>query len=108
MNDRTYGYGISDTEIYRVSGALAVIEQVSGVISPIGSVSGNVSVPIEEVLEIYNGQSRISPSVHEDVTLRTANKKLIDNLVVEKVFYAEVSNDSGGMTATIGDVNNGY
>jgi hypothetical protein len=51
-------------------------------------------------IETYEGNYVITPSTTEQV-LRTANKKLTDDLTIEKIPYAEVSNSSNGKTVTI-------
>lgn len=50
---------------------------------------------------VYDGEYDIMPTT-EDQTFSTAQKIMLDNLVVEKIPYAEVSNASNGTTAIIG------
>lgn len=52
-------------------------------------------------VEYYAGEYQVTPSVKAQ-TLPTAYKMLEENLVVLEIPYAEVSNNSGGKTATIG------
>ena len=48
----------------------------------------------------YDGDYTVIPKVYEQ-TLETKNKSMTDNVTVEAVPYAEVSNPSGGKTANI-------
>ncbi len=50
----------------------------------------------------YDGEYSITPSVNEQ-TLETAQTYLDADIKINKIPYAEVSNSSGGMTATIGN-----
>lgn len=50
---------------------------------------------------VYDGEYCIAPTA-EDQTLPTAQKIMIDDLVIEKIPYAEVTNASNGTTAIIG------
>lgn len=58
---------------------------------------------VEDVLNerTYNGSYSVTPS-SESLTLETAAKFLDADIRVEKIPYAEVSNNSGGTTVTIG------
>lgn len=51
--------------------------------------------------EVYEGSYRVTPRVSNQ-TLDTANKLMKSDVVIEEIPYAEVSNNSGGKTATIG------
>lgn len=51
--------------------------------------------------EVYKGSYQVTPMVSSQ-TLDTSNKLLQADVVVEKIPYAEVSNNSGGKTASIG------
>lgn len=50
----------------------------------------------------YEGEYKVTPKVAEQI-LSTARKILNEDVVVEKIPYFEVSNNSGGITASIGD-----
>lgn len=50
----------------------------------------------------YEGDYTVVPSTETDTTLETAQKLLLANVKVTKIPYAEVSNNKGGKTATIG------
>lgn len=52
--------------------------------------------------EIYDGAYVITPHPFEDGVLQTRLKYMNDDVTVKKIPYAEVSNLSGGKTATIG------
>jgi len=49
----------------------------------------------------YEGEYSITPQVNEQ-TLLTAQKYMDADVKIEKIPYSEVSNNSGGKTATIG------
>lgn len=51
--------------------------------------------------EVYDGSYQVTPKVSSQ-TLATSNKLMQANVVVEQIPYAEVTNNSGGKTATIG------
>lgn len=51
--------------------------------------------------DVYEGTYKVIPSVSSQ-TLDTSNKLMQSDVVVEKIPYAEVSNNSGGKTASIG------
>ena len=52
---------------------------------------------------VYDGPYAVTPSTAERQTLPTAQKMMKEDVKVEKIPYAEVSNNSGGTTATIGN-----
>ena len=52
-------------------------------------------------LSIYNGDYTVTPSVEEQ-TLKTANKKMLEDVTVKKIPFYETSNLSGGNTVYIG------
>lgn len=51
--------------------------------------------------EVYEGSYRVTPAVTPQ-TLDTSSKLMQADVVVEEIPYAEVKNNSGGKTATIG------
>ena len=51
--------------------------------------------------EVYEGSYKVTPAVSSQ-TLGTAHKLMQADVVVEEIPYAEVKNNSGGKTATIG------
>lgn len=52
-------------------------------------------------LPVYDGIYSVIPAVYEQI-LETAQTFVDADIRIEKIPYAEVSNNSGGMTATIG------
>ena len=54
------------------------------------------------VFEPTAGAWSVTPLVEAETTLHTAGNYLDRDIVVEAIPYAEVSNPTGGMTATIG------
>lgn len=50
---------------------------------------------------LYSGEYAVTPSAQSEQTLPTAQKKLVDDIVVEKIPFFAVSNNSGGKTVTI-------
>lgn len=55
-------------------------------------------IPIwEEEYEKYE----INPSADQDLILFTDNKKLLNNIIIHKIPYNEVSNEAGGTTISI-------
>ena len=51
--------------------------------------------------EIYKGTYEVTPSIQTQ-TLDTAQKVLEKNVTINKIPYAEVTNNSNGKTVTIG------
>lgn len=51
--------------------------------------------------DVYEGSYKVTPSVSSQ-TLYTSHKLMQSDVVVEKIPYAEVTNNTGGKTATIG------
>lgn len=51
----------------------------------------------------YKGSYQVEPSTRNNVTLETENTFVEENIVVLQIPYAEVTNNSGGKTATIGN-----
>lgn len=74
-------------------------EKMSPVVSVNGlkpDENGNVELPS------YNGDYNIVPSTSGDIMLLTSQTFMDANVRVNKIPYAEVTNNSGGTTATIG------
>lgn len=51
----------------------------------------------------YEGDYEVEPSAHEDIVLPTRNLAMRDDVTVNKIYYAEVSNLSDGLTAFIAE-----
>ena len=60
-----------------------------------------VKIQLSGNLSIYNGDYTVTPSVEEQ-TLKTANKKMLEDVTVKKIPFYETSNLSGGNTVYIG------
>lgn len=60
-------------------------------------------LPTEDTTEydVYDGSYTVVPQISRQ-TLDTANKLMQSDVVVEKIPYAEVTNNTGGKTVTIG------
>ena len=63
---------------------------------------GNIAITNGISLPGYEGEFEIIPSTDEDQVLRTAKTIVESDIVVAKIPYAEVRNNSGGETVTIG------
>lgn len=50
------------------------------------------------IYDDYIGPYSVDPSAHNDIILLTKNKSMHDNVTVQKIYSAEVSNPSGGNT----------
>lgn len=57
------------------------------------------------VIYYYDGPYEVIPMVNTAQILPTNNLVMRDDINVEQIPYSEVSNLSGGITATIGDIN---
>lgn len=62
-------------------------------------VTNSISAQLPE----YEGEYSVTPSAEGNITLETSDKVLRDDITVKKIPYAEVSNNKGGITATIGN-----
>mgnify|MGYP003305186214 CR=1 FL=1 len=71
----------------------------------LSSIKGTVfradKVPVHDKLPNYEGDYSATPQVWPQ-TFETKDKSMVDDFEVEKIPYQEVSNPSGGLTATIG------
>ena len=57
-------------------------------------------------IPVYSGSYTVIPKPEDEVVLPTANKLLSDNVTVGRVPFYEVTNQSGGKTFIIGEMNN--
>ena len=55
-----------------------------------------------EMPPTYDGDYTVTPSAEVAITLETSKKMLYSDITVNKIPYAEVSNNKGGKTVTIG------
>lgn len=73
-------------------------------IKPVISVNGVKPDEKGDVkIATYNGEYQVTPQTDDDVTLLTADTFVDANIKVKKIPFAEVSNNSGGTTVTIGN-----
>lgn len=72
---------------------------IIGVVRTTCELRGTVQIVKEH--DTYNGQYNVIPKGNAQ-TLYTMDKLMKENVVVEKIPYYEVSNDSDGITAIIG------
>ena len=56
----------------------------------------------EDNLPVYDGTYEITPLAETEQFLETSGKKMVDDVVILSIPYAETSNSAGGMTVTIG------
>ena len=59
------------------------------------------SLPEFEEVELYEGEYIVTPTVSNQ-TMATKNKLMINDVTIEAIPYAEVTNNSGGTTVSIG------
>lgn len=78
-----------------LTGALQTSQKLSG--------SVHIKDTIKQEIDYYAGDYNITPSV-ETQTLETAEKTMRDDLVIQAIPYAEVTNSANGITVTIGGV----
>ena len=52
--------------------------------------------------DYYTGEYNVTPATYSRTVLETANKTMLDDVVVSKIPQYEVSNDSEGQTLIIG------
>lgn len=83
----------------RICGQVSNNAELMGAVASNSDISGTVF--IEGGREKYNGTYEVTPRVEEQ-TFATANKVMINDLVVKEIPYAEVSNPAGGTTVIIG------
>lgn len=67
----------------------------------LGVTFGEVRIKYTGDIEDYAGPYEVVPKVRSQV-LKTKEKRMEHNVFVYEIPYATVSNQSGGMTATIG------
>lgn len=72
-----------------MSGILTVNAQV---------VTGTITIPVDTSTPSYSGDYVITPKAFESTTLYTKGKKMLDDVLVQKVPYYETSNIYNGYT----------
>lgn len=80
---------------------LSPAPQLIGMLSTPNTLIGTLAKNAYDPLP-YNGAYEVVSKIDYDDTLDTAKKYLTQNIIVKAIPYAEVSNDSGGKTVTIG------
>lgn len=75
-------------------------ESISGSIASAGNITAVVSNGISD-FDVYSGEYNVVPKI-ESQTLETKFKSMEENVTIESIPYQEVTNISGGTTATIG------
>lgn len=82
-----------------LSGSISPEGVIVGSFLPEIVISGALSEP--EGYDDYTGEYSVTPSVSAQI-IATDDKRMTDDLIVEPIPYAEVSNVAGGTTVTIG------
>ena len=54
-----------------------------------------LEVPVEITEDIYEGTLTVIPKAHEQQILETKDKRMMNNITVQKIPYFETSNDTG-------------
>lgn len=83
-----------------LTGELSASGTLSGELSGEGKLEGELSA-VQQELEIYDDSYEIVPDSGFQMLL-TSDKYMAEDIIVHPIPYAEVSNKSGGYTATIG------
>ena len=78
---------------------------ITGIVSQRGAIGASVQ-PGGSAMERYPGPYDVTPTV-DGQTLPTAKRRMTDDLSINPIPYAAVSNPAGGRTVTIGDVAHG-
>lgn len=87
-----------------LQGTIAAIQPLNATIENNLKLSGSVGIGgvSKDSLEKYDGVYEIIPRTFSQV-LETSQKFLSEDVLVEEIPYAEVSNTANGITATIAD-----
>lgn len=87
----------------QITGNVVAVQSLKGEVFETLPISGSVSPGIlAPQTPLYNGVYQVIPLPELDIVLETANKRLLDDVVVKEIPYYEVSNEAGGYTVTIG------
>lgn len=76
-----------------ISGKLSAVEGLSAKLSEIGHLHGTVQN--QQTYPQYTGETDIIPKARQDQILETANKLVVQNIIVHEVPYEETHNESG-------------
>lgn len=90
IDDGNLDGGIAEN--YKLVGRISKHQVLTGVIS----IGGSISLPK------YQGEVEVAPLTDKDIVLKTADTYLDSDITINKIYYAEVSNNTGGLTVTIG------
>lgn len=87
----------------KITGKITTGNIISAKISPMGSISATVSSSqvVHDKYPDYTGSYEVTPKIRSQI-LPTKNTSLDEDIVIFDIPYQEVSNPSGGLTATIG------
>lgn len=86
--------------IGNLTGRISSAQSMDGRIVGKQSMSGTAHIPSAIPMPEYDGSYEATPTAEIQI-FATANKKMNDNFTVNATPYSEVSNLSGGYTATI-------
>ena len=85
-----------------LTGEVLTLPKMSGSVSTPKSLSGNVGAKTINIGgRPYEGDYIVTPKVDQQ-KLDTKGTIMRDDVIIEEIPYAEVSNNSGGKTASIG------
>jgi len=84
-----------------ISGIISESSSVSGIVSSSPSFSTKIGAGGSALLPPYKGAYIVIPGKNE-TSIPCENKRMTDNLTITAIPYAEVSNESGGITVSIG------
>lgn len=79
-------------------GAPVTIAKIRGAVVADGVLHGRVSMPTE--FSTYHGDYEVTPAINEQ-SLATKDKRMLDDVVIKEIPYAEVTNPAGGTTIII-------
>lgn len=82
-----------------LTGEISGLQELSGSLNAVGSLDGGLSIDLAQ--SPYSGPYEVDPRKVEQI-LETAHKSMVRDVTVNAISYIEVSNLSGGVTATIG------
>lgn len=86
-------------------GTIQPLEVLEAKIQPTERLVGTINVPASTALcDAYEGEYTVMPSLDNDIVLETKNKHLYQDVEVLKIPQYEVSNEAGGITFIIGEV----
>lgn len=76
-----------------ISGKLSAVEGLAAKLSDPGQLHGIIQK--QKSYPQYTGETDIIPKAHQDQILETANKLVVQNIIVHEVPYEETHNESG-------------